>query len=66
MSQWLPLNIETNKPHDYPAHKSAQQEQGQQCSHNNSKGDIIHVTKAAAKRSTLMPITRVKAANLFH
>jgi hypothetical protein len=31
-----------------------------------NEGDIINVTKAVAQRSTLMQITRVKAANTFH
>src|SRR6187200_2770115 len=35
-------------------------------SRSTKKGVIINVTKAAARKSTLMQTTRVKAANSFH
>jgi hypothetical protein len=33
---------------------------------SNKKGAIIYVTKAVARKSTLMQIAKVRAANSFH
>ena len=58
----IPLDIETNEPHDCPARRDSHNSNN----HSKCKGDTINVTKAAAKRSTLMQITKAKAGDSFH
>ncbi len=65
----IPLDAETNEPHNCPV-RSLQQEQQQlqqpsQQQEYQERRDIINVTKAAAGKSTLMQIARLRAANGF-
>jgi hypothetical protein len=46
----IPLDIETNEPHDCPVRKNNTQQQ-----HNkHNKGGFIHVKKATVRKSILM------------
>jgi hypothetical protein len=65
----IPLDVETNEPHDCPVRRDQPQTQQTQQGHNSNhknKGAIYNVTKAADRRSILMQITRAKAVNTCH
>jgi hypothetical protein len=61
----IPLDIDTDEPHDCPALRNGQQQQQLQQQGQLNQGDTTNVTKAAARKSILMQITRAKAANGF-
>jgi hypothetical protein len=67
----IPLDIDTEEPHDCPVWKGSQQYQPQQqqrinSSNHNNKGGIINVSKAVARKSILMQTTKARAENGFH
>ena len=62
----IPLDIETNEPHDCPVRRDQPQQQQQQPQQIQQQTIPINVTKAAARKSILMQIPKVKAANTSH
>jgi hypothetical protein len=62
----IPLNVDTEEPHDCSYGGIVNSNKDNRNGSKRNKDDIINITKAVARKSTLMQITRVKAANGFH
>jgi hypothetical protein len=63
----IPLDPDTNEPHDCPVRRDHLKQQGQQSERPQQlQQQSQQQTKVAARKSTLMQIARVRAASLFH